>query len=400
MAKKKIDAEQLSMEENLQSYEIGEIQHAALNADSYIYQANYLIENRPPMTRDEYRLFISILAEIGKDENKFNKTHQIPVTGFAELWNLKKSNAYPQIRSALDGLQSKKFQIEKVLEDGKKDFQSAYFISYVHYRQGEGYCNVRIDEFFKPYLVELSREYTKYLLKHMTQLGGDVLSMRLYELLKQYETIGTRVFTVDEFKERTNLNKKQENGDLLRVTKKAIKNVCENTDIKVDMHTSGRGPRLMLHFSIQNKNKSYESKPKDHRPADEKHASASLKQLGYELENDPEAPSLFISWIKAKPAYQNATTPSAYLKACLDNKDTGNAFIEERRKQLETQRLREEALQEAERIEQEFLKQSERTDREKESTKEEIPQSAGRQASEVAGLTPASVIFEKYLKKN
>lgn len=400
MTKNTADNEQLTMMEESPDVDFGKVQKASLSPESYVYQANYLIENRPPMSVWEYRLFLSILSEVARDESKFEKTHKIPVSDFAELWDIKTSNAYAQIRNALDGLQSKKFRIEKLLENGKMDFTSTNFISYVHYRQGEGYCTVRIDEFFKPYLVELSREYTKYLLKNMTQLGGDVISMRLYELLKQYETIGKRVFTVEEFKERTNISRGQQNSNVLRVANKAIKSIGEKTDILVEMQTSGRGTKLELIFTIRNKNKSHESKSKDHRTADEKHASASLKQLGYEVENDIEAPSLLVAWIKAKPAYQNATTPSAYLKACLDNEDTGKAFIEERRKQLEAQRLREAALQEAERIEQEFLRESERRDREKESEREEKPKSADRQASEVAGLTPVSVIFEKHLQKN
>lgn len=400
MVKEKCETEQLTMMEDQQPLEDSNLQYAALNPDTYIYQANYLIENRPPMTRDEYRLFLSIVAEVGKDENKFNKTHKIPVTGFAELWNIQTNNAYSQVRAALDGLQSKKFQVEKVLENGKKDFQSTNFISYVHYRQGEGYCNVRIDEFFKPYLVEFSREYTKYLLKNMTQLGGDVLSMRLYELLKQYETIGTRVFTIDEFKERTNISKKQINGEVLRAAKKAIKKVCENTDLIVDMQTSGRGPRLMLHFLIHNKNMGHQNKTGEPKNTAEKQALTKLEQLGYDVEQDHDAPKDFIAWIKAKPAYQNAKSKSAYLKACLDNDDTGNAFIEERQKKVEAQNQREKAIKEAELAEQEFLKEMELKARKKEQATEKESTTKSKKENEPAGLTPISVIIDKHRNKN
>ncbi len=44
---------------------------AVLNQDAYVYQANYLIENRPAMTKDELRLYITILSLISRNSNNF-----------------------------------------------------------------------------------------------------------------------------------------------------------------------------------------------------------------------------------------------------------------------------------------------------------------------------------------
>jgi plasmid replication initiation protein len=60
------------------------------------------------------------------------------------------------------------------------------------------YIDVTVEQEMKPFLLQLSKNFTAYDLRNVTKLS--VYSIRLYELLKQYEMIGVRALGVDEIK--------------------------------------------------------------------------------------------------------------------------------------------------------------------------------------------------------
>lgn len=320
-------------------------QVATFNPNSYVYQSNYLIENRPRMSRDEHRFFVTILSVIARDGNNFNKTFQVPVSEFASLWGLNMDGVYKQVKAAIKALQEKRFVVETI-ENGKRDFQSAPLIAYARYRQGSGFCEVRIDEFFKPYLVNLSKQYTRYMLRNVTRLK-EVHSMRLYEILKQYETLKTRTFTVETLKEILNLEGKYRlNADFVKAIKNSIAKINEKTDLTIKANFTGKGDRLFIEFKIASK----ETISNENCEMPDSIAAAMLKKMDYNLEKDPEAPIKFIEWIKEKPSYNAASSKGSYLTTCIKNRDTVAEFILERNECLYKMMTRAQNIEEAEEL--------------------------------------------------
>ena len=181
-----------------------------------IVQANFLLENRPKFTLYETRLFLTIIGSINKDDENFTQL-EIPVSEFAELWGVESNAAYRKIKTALRGLVQKEFFIEGPNpKTGKMRFLSMSYVSMATYEQGEGYATVEISQAFKPYLLELKKNYTKYILRNILKLST-VNAIRNYELMKQYEGLGKRSFTVDEYKKILRIEDKYKRNTDLRV---------------------------------------------------------------------------------------------------------------------------------------------------------------------------------------
>ena len=216
-----------------------------------IVQANFLIENRPKFTKDETRLYLTIIGAVNKDDSDF-KPLEIPVSEFADLWGMDISAAYRKIKTALRGLVQKEFFIEGVNnKTGKKRFLSAAYLSMAAYEEGQGYATVEIAQSFKPYLIALKEKYTQYVLENIMSLTT-VNAIRNYELLKQYESLGVRIFTVEEYKKALKIEDKYSlNADLRRyVLEPAVKEINQNTDIRVNYDLVGRGKKAKIKFTI------------------------------------------------------------------------------------------------------------------------------------------------------
>lgn len=71
------------------------------------------------------------------------------------------------------------------------------WLSSARYYNQEGVVELRFDPGLKPYLLQLKERFTKYQLNSVIRLKHSY-SIRIYELLKQYETIGWRYFVLDE----------------------------------------------------------------------------------------------------------------------------------------------------------------------------------------------------------
>lgn len=216
-----------------------------------IVQSNYLLENRPKFTKDETRLFLTIIGELNKDDSDF-KVMKIPVSDFGDLWGIDLKNAYTTIKNALRGLRNKEFYLEGVSpETGRRRFITSSSISTATYEEGAGFATVEISAVFKPYLLALKKNYTKYVLENILNLST-VNAIRNYELLKQYEVAGKRVFSVDEYKKILKLEDRyKRNTDLrVKVIEPAVDEINANTDIRVSFEIVGRGKRAKIVFDI------------------------------------------------------------------------------------------------------------------------------------------------------
>lgn len=217
-----------------------------------IVQSNFLLENRPKFNMDETRLFLTIIGAVNKDDENFTQL-EIPVSEFAELWGVESNAAYRKIKTALRGLVQKEFFVEgENPNTGKKRFLSMSYVSMATYEQGAGYATVEISQMFKPYLLALKKNYTKYVLKNILTLTS-VNAIRNYELMKQYEKLGKRTFTVDEYKKLLCIESKYSRVTDLRVNviEPACKEINANTDIFVEYEIIGRGQNAKIAFAIR-----------------------------------------------------------------------------------------------------------------------------------------------------
>lgn len=240
------------MAENIEKgYRDDSYENLAVYKGTNVVQSNFLIENKPKMTRDAMKLFGTLIANIQKDDTEL-KNIKLMVSDLIKLWDMDPKNAYRQVQNALNCLLHAEFALEVEREDGTLLMQKTTYIQKYSYGQGDGYALVQVDSMFKPYLIDLKEQYTLYALENLTNLETSN-AMRIYELLMQYEGLGKRIFTVSEFKKKLGIEGKyKSNNSNLRtyVLDPAVMEISERTNILTRYILEGRGEKAKITFSV------------------------------------------------------------------------------------------------------------------------------------------------------
>lgn len=202
-----------------------------------IKKANNLIESRYKFDIWETRVFVSVLGKIQREDNDF-KTYKITYREMIEMWGLPKTHSYKYLREAARKLMDQTVTID--YEDNGQSREKIYhLIRHVDVSSedrpvgSQEYILVEIEPLMKPLLLQLQRNFTAYDLRYITKLG--VYSIRIYELLKQYQSIGRRKFNVENLKEMFEISDAYPlfGNFYQKVIKPAIEEINEHSDIKI-----------------------------------------------------------------------------------------------------------------------------------------------------------------------
>lgn len=224
---------------------------ASSDKKNLITKANVLIEANYKLGLIEQKIILCLASNIQPSDHDF-KTYTLPIKEFNELLGLKGSPKYTEIRSITKNLMQKVFE----LRIDNKLIQVSW-LSYVAYNHKSGTIELRFDPFLKPYLLKLKREFTSYRLENIVKLRS-TYSIRIYELLKQYEKLKERVINLDNLRELLGAediypaygNFKQ------RILLPAQKELKEKTDIEYIIEEIKIGRKVKkLKFIINSKQK-------------------------------------------------------------------------------------------------------------------------------------------------
>ncbi|MBA7532667.1 hypothetical protein ES705_24897 [subsurface metagenome] len=154
---------------------------------SVIKQPNKFIETRQEYSYLEKRIIYSIINSLhthtGMNVNRdlFENIEVIIL-----LKNLNESN-YQRIKQAIVKMQSR--GIFLIDNETKQEFDVVIPFPHISYRGREGMVKVLILADMIPYLLELSKGYTRYQLQSALNLNS-VISQRMYELLSRFKDTG------------------------------------------------------------------------------------------------------------------------------------------------------------------------------------------------------------------
>ena len=171
-----------------------------------IKKSNNLVESRYKFDIWETRFFLSVLAQIRREDDDF-KVYRIWYKDVIKAFNLKSGDSYALLRDSARALMQKSVHINYE-ENGVKRTAEMHLIKKIDYLnvgqenikniEHHEYIDVVVEEEMKPLLLQLQKNFTAYDLRNVVKLG--VYSVRLYELLKQYESIGSRTLKIEEMK--------------------------------------------------------------------------------------------------------------------------------------------------------------------------------------------------------
>ncbi|HFJ9287482.1 TPA: replication initiation protein [Bacillus toyonensis] len=213
-----------------------------LKQTGLVTKANSLVEASYRLTTMEQKVILALASKINVNDGEL-KTYTLSIKEFCNLLGITGNNQYTRLRQTTLGLMRKAFQI-RIAE---KEVVQVSWLSYVKYREQEGMLDIQFAPFLKEYLIELKKSFTSYTLSNVVRLKH-AYSIRLYELLKQYEKIGERTFQFEDLLDKLGLagTSYKTYGNLKsRVLNPAKKELNSETDIQIDFIEIKQGRKVV-----------------------------------------------------------------------------------------------------------------------------------------------------------
>lgn len=205
-----------------------------------IKKSNDLIEARYMFDIWETRFFLSVLSQIHRDDTEF-KVYRIRYKDVIKTFGLKSNSSYDYLRQAAKSLMDRKVAVSYEV-DGVHRETLYHIIRKVDYmKEGEEgkrvenqeYIDVSVETEMKPFLLQLQKNFTAYELQNVVRLG--VYPIRIYELLKQFESIGKRKLTIEQIKKMLELTHEYPrfSNFYQKIIKPAVDEINKFTDLKI-----------------------------------------------------------------------------------------------------------------------------------------------------------------------
>lgn len=212
-----------------------------------VKKSNSLITAKYNLTKEEQKIILSIIAMIDKDDEDFHQ-YRFYIKDFLDNIDVASKGNYTYIKNIFKGLLEKPIEIKEKSGWIICNWLSGAKIDYA------GYVDVEIYSGLKPYLLKLKESFTKYSLANVLSLRSNY-SIRIYELLKQFESTGVRQISIDEFKEILKIPKSYQTRHLKpSILEPAKKEISEKTDIEFTYSFQKQGRKFTsIRFYIRTK---------------------------------------------------------------------------------------------------------------------------------------------------
>lgn len=198
-----------------------------------IRKANELVEARYKFDIWETRVFAYMLTLIRHNDVDFRE-YEINAGDIVKEFKLHDSGlVYDSIKAAGEKLLDKKVGIIRTTEDGRKEQFTTHLVASTATPEEKGdYIKLSFHPALKPFLLELKERYLVYDIRNILSLTS-IYSVRLFELLKQYQKIGKRRFSVDELRMLLSIDPDEYllYGHFKGLIKRAEKDLEKHTDI-------------------------------------------------------------------------------------------------------------------------------------------------------------------------
>lgn len=232
-----------------------------INENHNVVQHNKLIEAQGRLSLLEQKFFLGVVSQIRKGDEDF-KEYKITIDEMVEVFGMQRSSVHRVAKETADRLMCIPIRIED--EEG---WLRTNLFSSARYVNGESYVRFSFDPNLKPYLLHL-QSFTQYQLKNIARMDS-AYSIRIYELLKQYQNMKTRggqtvkrAFELEELKMILGIEKTEYSRFFdfeKRVLKVATDEINEKSDIQIGYTKKRIGRRIgIIEFEILNRNEKKE----------------------------------------------------------------------------------------------------------------------------------------------
>lgn len=251
------------------------------NQIKLIRKSNKLVEARYKFDIWEMRVFVKMLTLIRPEDQDFAQ-YRINSTEIIHDFGLYDNGSiYKSIKEGAEKLLTKQVEIERIDEEGRKKRIKANLISstesFVDENDGTDII-LKFDPELRRHLLDLKEKYLTYDVRNILKLTS-VYSIRIYELLKQYEGMideakqgyAKRKFSIDELKKVLGI----EEGEYQlyghfknKIILKAQKDLESETDIRFEIEEEKSSRKIVsIIFLIYRNTKNSKKEPKQKKQA-------------------------------------------------------------------------------------------------------------------------------------
>lgn len=225
-----------------------------------IRKSNDLVEARYKFDIWETRVFTKMLTMVRRDDEDF-QNYRIYLKDIVRDFQLESNNdAYDRLRAGGMKLMSKVVKVVRNTDEGLMELSTPIVVGVDKLLEPNKtvedakFIDISFHPKMKPFLLSLQSHFTTYDVSNILKLPSSY-SIRIYELLKQYQKIGKRKFLLQELKELIGVIEEIESGGKKkhkdnyplygnfkqRVLLKAQRDLKKYTDISFEFEPIKRG---------------------------------------------------------------------------------------------------------------------------------------------------------------
>ncbi len=216
-----------------------------------VTKANALIEASYSLSLNEQRIILACASQLdGRKPLPRDYVFTLTVEQFQEMFGVDEKSAYREMEEAANRLYER--DIRKIDKRAVHRMRWAYKAEYM---KGEGKVRLGFSPEITPYLTMLHKRFTSYRLVEVAGLGSPY-SIRLFEMLVQFQETGFFTISVKEIKERLQLEGKYDrfSNFKARVIEPAVKELNLKTSLDVKWVPIKKGKAVArLEFTFEEK---------------------------------------------------------------------------------------------------------------------------------------------------
>ena len=213
-----------------------------------VYKSNWLIEAAYRTTLNEQRLILAMIAKVDPLK-ELPKTFTLTVEEFLTCFpSIGEKNAARELKKAAESLWDRTI----VVKDPKRKRWFRWVQERAEYKDGT--VEIMFSNQIAPYLINLRDNFTRYQLSKIAHLKSSY-SIRLFELLRQFEFKQERVISLEELKVILQIEDKYRDFRDLnkRILKPAIDELNQKTHYVITIQTLKKLRRvthIQFYFTI------------------------------------------------------------------------------------------------------------------------------------------------------